>query len=110
MPEKDRLDQLTEVVAGLVEATKAQQENLDRRIDALERGLRGLSDLGGKVGALASAMDRNIAAGEKHREAFLEHQRLMREAIQAEASALRPSTPPGIDAEGRPTGGVGTLR
>lgn len=97
MPEKDRLQTLIEQVeklAGAVVTLTEHQVGQDQRLgDALEamaKGLEGIGKLGSKVGALASAMDRNMEQASAAREAFVKRQEQMSEQVRIMTGSRRP--------------------
>lgn len=97
MPGKDRLEMLIDQVAKLTAAvatlTEHQVQQAERTTTALEAhaiGLEGIGRLGSKVGALATAMDRNLDQVKTAREAFLKHQEKVAAMTKAAADRIRP--------------------
>jgi hypothetical protein len=89
MPQKDRLESLIEQVeklAGavmtLTEHQAAQDQRLAEGLEVMAKGLEGIGKLGSKVGALASAMDRNMEQATAAREAFVRKQNQVAEQVR----------------------------
>jgi methyl-accepting chemotaxis protein len=89
MPGKDRLETLIEQVAALAGAVATLTEHQiaqDQRhadgLEAMAKGLEGIGKLGSKVGALATAMDRNMEQVTATREAFVRKQREVAEQVR----------------------------
>lgn len=67
----ETVGKLAEVVGKLAESSLAADQRMDKRLEALERALAGQTRIGNKLGALASAMERNLEEVGKTREAMV---------------------------------------
>jgi len=91
MAKADKIDKLAEVVAGVLEIVMEERQNrqqVDARLERMERAVEGFSRMGDKVGALASALDRNAKMAEEARNRLLAHQAKVSEDMRA--AGLRP--------------------
>jgi phosphoglycerate dehydrogenase-like enzyme len=106
MPQKDRLETLIEQVEKLTSAVAVlaehQVEQAKRTTVALEAhaaGLVGIGKLGSKVGALATAMDQNLAAASAARQTFVSRNERILAEIRDETGRIGRT----VVAEAKPT-------
>lgn len=102
MPGKDRLETLVEqvdrlaaLVVTLAELQAKQEQRVTAALESTAKGLDGIGKLNSKVGALASAMDRNMDQVTAAREAFVRRQEQVAEQVRVMTQGERRSTDKG---------------
>jgi len=91
MAKRDRVQEVAETVERLAQAVELELETrreLSSRVDRLERALEGFSRMGEKVGALATALDRNARLAEEARDRMVNHQTRVLDELRG--AGLRP--------------------